>query len=82
MGRTFSEQELADFLFDRIIVNCPTCLEVDCLRMACQTVAAELLEDTEIRFRRDPVADGFLKGSLSKTWNSSTRYLLVDKASY
>ena len=58
MGRTVSEQELADFLFDRIIVNCPKCLEVDCLRVACQQVAAELLEDTEIRFRRDPVSDG------------------------
>jgi hypothetical protein len=31
---------------------------VDCLRVACQKVAAELLEDTEIRFRRDPVSDG------------------------
>jgi hypothetical protein len=58
MGRTFSEQELADFLFDRIIVNCPKCLAVDCLRVACQTVAIELLEETEIRFRRDPVSDG------------------------
>ena len=58
MGRAFSEQELADFLFDRIIVNCPKCLEVDCLRVACQTVAIELLEETEIRFRRDPVSDG------------------------
>ena len=58
MGRTLSEQELADFLFDRIIVNCPRCLEVDCLRAACQQVAAELLEDTEIRFRRDPVSNG------------------------
>ena len=57
MGRTFSEQELADFLFDRIIVNCPKCLEVECLRVACQQVAAELLEDTEIRFRRDTVSD-------------------------
>ena len=58
MGRTYSEQELADYLFDRIIVNCPKCLEVDCLRGACQQVAAELLEDTEIRFRRDPVSNG------------------------
>jgi len=58
MGRTFSEQELADFLFDRIIVNCPKCVEADCLRVACQQVAAELLEDTEIRFHRDPVSDG------------------------
>ena len=58
MGRTFSEQELADFLFDRIIVHCPKCLEVDCLRVACQQVAAELLEDAEIRFRRDPVSNG------------------------
>jgi hypothetical protein len=49
---------VADFLFDRIIVNCPNCLEVDCLRVACQQLAAELLEDTEICFRRDPVSDG------------------------
>ncbi len=58
MGRTFSEQELADFLVDRILVNCPKCLEADCLRTACQKVAAELLEETEIRFRQDPVSDG------------------------
>ena len=58
MGRTYSEQELADFLFDRIIVNCPKCLEVDCLRVACQQVAAELLDETEIHFRRDPISDG------------------------
>jgi hypothetical protein len=31
---------------------------VDCLRVACQKVAAELLEDTEIRVRRDLVSDG------------------------
>ena len=48
MAHTFGEQELADYLFDRIIVNCPTCLDTKCLRVACLKVAEELLEDAEI----------------------------------
>lgn len=58
MARVFTEQQLADYLFDRIIVNCPKCLDVPCLRLACQLVAAELLEDAEIVHKTEPVSDG------------------------
>jgi len=58
MARTFSEQELADYLFDRIIVNCPKCPETGCLRVACQLVAAELLADADIVYKLEPVSDG------------------------
>jgi len=53
-----SEQELADFLFDRIIVHCPKCPETECIRVACQKVAAELLEEAEIVYRHEPLSDG------------------------
>ena len=33
MAHTFGEQELADYLFDRIIVNCPTCLALTIERL-------------------------------------------------
>lgn len=58
MARVYTEQQLADFLFDRIIVNCPKCPETECLRIACQLVAAELLEDAEIVHKLEPVSDG------------------------
>jgi hypothetical protein len=58
MARVYTEQALADYLYDRIIVNCPTCPETDCLRVACQLVAAELLEDAEIVPKKEPVSDG------------------------
>lgn len=58
MARPFNQQELADFLFDRIIVQCPKCPETDCLRVACQLVAAELLEEAEILYKTEPVSDG------------------------
>ena len=58
MARIFTEQALADYLFDRIIVNCPKCPETDCLRVACQLVAAELLEDADIVYKMEPVSDG------------------------
>ena len=58
MGRIFTEQELADYLFDRIIVNCPKCPETGCLRIACQLVAAELLEDADIVHKAELVSDG------------------------
>ena len=58
MAHTFGEQELADYLFDRIIVNCPTCLDTRCLRVACLKVAEELLEDADIVYKLAPVSDG------------------------
>jgi len=58
MAHNFGEQELADYLFDRIIVNCPTCLDTKCLRVACLKVAEELLEDAEIAYKLAPVSDG------------------------
>jgi hypothetical protein len=58
MAHSFGEQELADYLFDRIIVNCPTCLDNKCLRVACLKVAEELLEDAEISYKLAPVSDG------------------------
>jgi len=32
MARVFTTQQLADFLYDRIIVNCPRCLDNRCLK--------------------------------------------------
>ncbi|MGB7592330.1 MAG: hypothetical protein WCD04_21990 [Terriglobia bacterium] len=58
MAHTFGEQDLADYLFDRLIVNCPTCLDTKCLRVACLKVAEELLEDAEIVYKLAPVSDG------------------------
>jgi hypothetical protein len=58
MRLPFSEQELADLIFDRIVVHCPTCPETQCLRVACQKVAAELLSEAEILYRAEPVTDG------------------------
>jgi len=58
MARVFTTQQLADFLFDRIIVNCPKCLETGCLKLACSLVAEELLEEAEIVHKLEPVSDG------------------------
>jgi hypothetical protein len=58
MAREFTTQQLADFLFDRIIVNCPKCLETGCLKIACTLVAEELLEDAEIIHKLEQVSDG------------------------
>jgi len=58
MARIFTTQQLADFLFDRIIVNCPKCLETGCLKIACNLVAEELMEEAEIVHKMDPVSDG------------------------
>jgi hypothetical protein len=58
MARIYTEQQLADFLFDRIIVNCPKCLETDCLKLACQLTAAELLEEADLVHKMEPVSDG------------------------
>ena len=57
MARIYTEQQLADFLFDRIIVNCPKCPETECLKIACQLVAAELLEEAELVHKCEPVSD-------------------------
>ena len=58
MAHSLGEQELADYLYDRIIVNCPTCLDNKCLRVACLKVAEELLVDAEIAYKLAPVSDG------------------------
>jgi hypothetical protein len=54
----FSEQELADFMFDSVIVHCPKCPDVECIRAACLKVAGDLLEQAEITYRGEPVSDG------------------------
>lgn len=58
MSVIFSEQELADFIFDRIIVHCPKCPDAACIRWACQKVAAELLAEAEILYKTEPISDG------------------------
>ena len=54
----FSEQELSDFIFDRIMVHCPKCPDVECIRAACLKVAGDLLEQAEIVYREEPISDG------------------------
>jgi hypothetical protein len=54
----FSEQELAEFIFDRIIVHCPKCPEVGCIRHACTKVAEELLDFAEISYKGKLASDG------------------------
>lgn len=54
----FSEQELAEFLFDRIIVHCPKCQDTQCIRSACQKTAEDLIRAAEVSYRDQPVADG------------------------
>jgi hypothetical protein len=58
MIRTISEEELAAFLFDRLIVHGPSGPDVEWLRAACQEVAEELLEEAEIEWRSDRISDG------------------------
>ncbi len=58
MARVFTTQQLSDFLFDRIIVNCPQCLDTRCLKIACSLVAEELLDEAEIVHKAEQVADG------------------------
>ena len=55
---SFSEQELADFIFDRILVHCPKCPDVECIHAACLKVADDLLEQAEIVYKKEPVSDG------------------------
>ncbi len=58
MTVTLSEQELAEFIFDRIIVHCPKCPDVACIRHACMKVADDLLDLAEIHYKTEPVSDG------------------------
>ena len=59
MTRQINEQELAEFLFDRLIVHGPSGPDTEWLRPACQQVATELLEEAEITYREsDRVLDG------------------------
>ena len=58
MARVFTTQQLGDFLFDRIIVNCPKCLDTKCLKIACSLVAEELLEEADMVHKLEPVSDG------------------------
>lgn len=58
MARVYTTQQLSDFLFDRIIVNCPKCLDTRCLKIACSLVAEELIEEADIAHKLEPVSDG------------------------
>lgn len=58
MARSFTEQELAEFLFDRLIVRGPSGPDTEWLLPACQEVAADLLEEAEICHKTEPVSDG------------------------
>ena len=58
MARIFTTQQLSAFLFDRIIVNCPKCLETGCLKIACTLVAEELMEEADIVHKLEQVSDG------------------------
>jgi hypothetical protein len=58
MARVFTTQQLSDFLFDRIIVNCPKCQDVRCLKIACTLTAEELMEEADIVHKLEPVSDG------------------------
>ncbi|HTG59548.1 MAG TPA: hypothetical protein VMG63_09095 [Terriglobia bacterium] len=58
MSRTFTEQELAEFLFDRLIVQGPSCPDTSWLRPACEQVAEELLNEAEVLHRSEPISDG------------------------
>ena len=58
MARSFNEQELTEFLFDRLIVHGPSGPDTDWLRSACQAVAADLLDEAEVLHRTEIVSDG------------------------
>jgi len=59
MGRALTEQELAEFLLDRLIVHGSSGPDPEWLRPACQHVASELLEQAEVVYREPyQVADG------------------------
>jgi len=58
MGRSFTEQELAEFLFDRLIVHGPSGPDTTWLQSACQVVASDLIDQAEILHKTEPVSDG------------------------
>jgi hypothetical protein len=58
MARALNEQELAEFLFDRLIVHGPSGPDTEWLRPACQEVAAELLNEAEVQLKREEASDG------------------------
>ncbi len=58
MTRSFTEQELAEFLFDRLIVHGPSGPDTEWLRTACQQVAAELLEEADVLYKVERISDG------------------------
>ena len=54
MARSMTVRELAEFLFDRLIVQGPTCPDTSWLHPACEQVASELLDEAEVRFKVEP----------------------------
>ena len=58
MARSFTPQELNDFLFDRLIVHGPSGPDTEWLRSACQEVANDLLDEAEVVYKVKPVSDG------------------------
>ena len=58
MPREFTKGELADFLFDRLIVQGPSCPDTSWLKPACEQVAEELLEEAAILHKTEWVSDG------------------------
>lgn len=58
MSRLISEQELAEFLFDRLIVHGPSGPDTEWLRPACQEVASDLLEEADVHLKHEEASDG------------------------
>ena len=58
MARALNEQELAEFLFDRLIVHGPSGPDTEWLRPACQEVAVELLDEAEVHLKHEEASDG------------------------
>jgi hypothetical protein len=58
MARSFTQQELTDFLFDRLIVHGPSGPDTEWLRSACQEVANDLLDEAEVLYKVKPFSDG------------------------
>jgi hypothetical protein len=58
MARSFTEQELAEFLFDRLIVHGPSGPDTTWLAPACQRAAAELLQEADVVYKFEQVSDG------------------------
>ena len=58
MARSFTEQELAEFLFDRLIIHGPSGPDTVWLQSACQVVASDLIEQADILLKTEPISDG------------------------